>query len=57
MPISVTNSINFVGNNPSCDSVDNPLLDNNGKELVTPQGANYEPENFVKFLDSGLKAY
>ncbi len=33
------------------------LLDNNGKELATPQGANYEPENFVKFLDSGLKAY
>lgn len=33
------------------------LLDNNGKELVTPQGAVREPENFVKFLDSGLKAY
>ncbi|KAI1158576.1 hypothetical protein F5B18DRAFT_640499 [Nemania serpens] len=26
VPISVTNSINFVGNNPACDSVDNPLL-------------------------------
>lgn len=26
VPISVTNSINFVGNNPSCDSVNNPLL-------------------------------
>ncbi|PRY21378.1 thiol:disulfide interchange protein DsbD [Spirosoma oryzae] len=33
------------------------LLDNNGKELVTPQGAVREPENFVKFLDSGLNAY
>lgn len=33
------------------------LLDNTGKKLVTPQGANYEPENFVEFLDSGLQAY
>jgi thiol:disulfide interchange protein DsbD len=33
------------------------LLDDNGKELVPPQGADYKPENFVKFLDSGLKAY
>ena len=26
VPISVTNSIEFVGNNPACDTVDNPLL-------------------------------
>lgn len=26
MPISVTNKIDFVGNNPACDSVDNALL-------------------------------
>jgi hypothetical protein len=26
VPISVTNKIEFVGNNPACDSVDNPLL-------------------------------
>ena len=24
--------------------------------LATPQGANYDPDNFVRFLDSGLKA-
>ena len=33
------------------------LLDNNGKQLVPPKGADSKPENFVKFLDSGLKAY
>ncbi len=33
------------------------LLGNDGKQLVQPQGADYEPEDFVKFLDSGLKVY
>jgi thiol:disulfide interchange protein DsbD len=33
------------------------LLGNDGKQLVQPQGADYEPEAFVKFLDNGLKAY
>jgi len=33
------------------------LLDNNGKQLVPPKGADSKPENFVKFLDSGLRAY
>jgi len=27
------------------------------KVLATPQGANYDPDNFVRFLDSGLAAY
>ena len=27
------------------------------KVLATPQGANYDPDNFVPFLDSGLAAY
>jgi hypothetical protein len=25
--------------------------------LATPQGADYEPANFVSYLESGLKAY
>lgn len=33
------------------------LLDSDGKELVKPQGANYEVNNFVQFLESGLKAF
>ncbi|QJD80733.1 protein-disulfide reductase DsbD family protein [Spirosoma rhododendri] len=33
------------------------LLGNDGKELVQPQGADYEPDDFIKFLDNGLKAY
>ena len=27
------------------------------KVLATPQGANYDPDNFVRFLDGGLAAY
>jgi thiol:disulfide interchange protein len=33
------------------------LLGREGNVLVPPQGANYEAENFVSFLESGLKAY
>jgi thiol:disulfide interchange protein DsbD len=33
------------------------LLGRDGNVLATPQGANYEPENFVRFLQSGLQAY
>lgn len=34
------------------------LLDpNNEKILVAPQGANYEVENYIKFLESGLQAF
>ncbi len=42
VPISVTNSIDFVGNNPACDSVDNPLL--------TPQEIDSEAANSVGVL-------
>ena len=37
MPISVTNSIEFSGLNPSCDSLDNPLL---SPEEIDAEGAN-----------------
>ncbi|KAI0401050.1 hypothetical protein F4802DRAFT_582412 [Xylaria palmicola] len=37
VPIAVTNSINFVGNNPACDSVDNPLL---SPEEIDAEAAN-----------------
>ena len=37
MPISVTNSIEFSGLNPSCDALDNPLL---SPEEVDAEGAN-----------------
>jgi len=33
------------------------LLGRDGKMLATPQGANYEPANFVSFLSGGLQAY
>jgi thiol:disulfide interchange protein len=33
------------------------LLGREGNVLAPPQGANYEAENFVSFLNSGLKAY
>ncbi|MDP4273893.1 MAG: cytochrome c biogenesis protein CcdA [Bacteroidota bacterium] len=33
------------------------LLDNKGKLLVPTRGADYNAAGFVKFLDSGLKAY
>ncbi|KAI1131771.1 hypothetical protein F5Y10DRAFT_233066 [Nemania abortiva] len=42
VPISVTNSIQFVGNNPACDSVNNPLL--------TPEEINATAANSVGIL-------
>jgi thiol:disulfide interchange protein DsbD len=33
------------------------LLDNEGQTLVKPQGANYDENNFLSFLESGLKAF
>ncbi|MGZ3756587.1 MAG: protein-disulfide reductase DsbD family protein [Mucilaginibacter sp.] len=33
------------------------LLDNEGKLLVSPGGADYDPQSYSQFLDSGLKAY
>ncbi|KAJ8123964.1 hypothetical protein ONZ43_g205 [Nemania bipapillata] len=42
VPISVTNSIEFVGNNPACDSVNNPLL--------TPEEINATAANSVGVL-------
>ncbi|WP_236018716.1 MULTISPECIES: protein-disulfide reductase DsbD family protein [Hymenobacter] len=33
------------------------LLGREGQVLVPPQGADYEPANFVSYLESGLKAY
>jgi len=33
------------------------MLDNDGKVLVPPQGANYNVESYLKFLESGLAAY
>jgi thiol:disulfide interchange protein DsbD len=33
------------------------LLDNEGQTLVKPQGANYDENNFLSFLESGLKVY
>ncbi|OCX54370.1 hypothetical protein BEL04_08925 [Mucilaginibacter sp. PPCGB 2223] len=33
------------------------LLDNEGNLLVQPGGADYDPVNYLKFLDSGVKAY
>jgi thiol:disulfide interchange protein len=33
------------------------LLDTNGNLLVQPQGADYDPVSFTKYLDSGLEAF
>jgi thiol:disulfide interchange protein DsbD len=33
------------------------ITDSNGNVLVPPQGANYHVDNYINFLDSGLKAY
>ena len=33
------------------------LLDNDGNLLIPPGGADYDPQSYLKFLDSGLKAY
>jgi thiol:disulfide interchange protein len=33
------------------------LLDNNGNLLVQPQGADYDPKSFTRYLDSGLNAF
>ncbi|TVT43355.1 DUF255 domain-containing protein [Hymenobacter setariae] len=33
------------------------LLGHEGKQLAPAEGANYEPDNFVRFLSGGLQAY
>lgn len=33
------------------------IVDSNGNVLVPPQGANYDPQNYIDFLESGIKAY
>jgi thiol:disulfide interchange protein len=33
------------------------ITDSEGNVLVPPQGANYHADNYINFLDSGLKAY
>lgn len=33
------------------------IVDSDGDVLVPPQGANYDPQNYIEFLESGIKAY
>jgi thiol:disulfide interchange protein DsbD len=33
------------------------LLGREGKQLAPAEGANYEPDNFVRFLSGGLQTY
>ncbi len=33
------------------------IMDSNGSVLVPPQGANYNVDNYTKFLESGIQAY
>ncbi len=33
------------------------IVNSAGKVLVPPQGANYDPENYIQFLESGKSAY
>ncbi|SEL75670.1 protein-disulfide reductase DsbD family protein, partial [Olivibacter domesticus] len=33
------------------------IVDGQGKVLVPPQGANYDPKNYIDFLQSGISAY
>ncbi len=33
------------------------IVNSRGDLLVPPQGANYNPDNYIKFLDSGIAAY
>jgi len=33
------------------------IVDGDGNVLVPPQGADYEPENYIKFLDNGKAAF
>ncbi|ASU32354.1 protein-disulfide reductase DsbD family protein [Mucilaginibacter xinganensis] len=33
------------------------ITDSDGKVLVTPQGANFSVDNYIKYLDSGIAAY
>jgi thiol:disulfide interchange protein len=33
------------------------IMDSNGNVLVPPQGANYNVDNYTKFLESGIQAY
>jgi len=39
------------------DSTGNLFTDKNGKVIVPPQGADYNPDNYIKFLQSGLAEY
>ncbi|KAI5866899.1 hypothetical protein GGS23DRAFT_294293 [Durotheca rogersii] len=56
VPISVTNRIDFTGNNPPCDAVDNPLL---APEEIDAQAANsvgvlFAPGDSTIIQQSGL---
>jgi hypothetical protein len=33
------------------------IVDGEGNVLVTPQGADYNPQNYIDFLESGIAAY
>jgi len=33
------------------------IVNSDGQVLVPPQGANYDPQNYIEFLEAGLKAY
>ncbi|GAA4804254.1 hypothetical protein GCM10023231_36650 [Olivibacter ginsenosidimutans] len=33
------------------------IVDGDGNVLVPPQGANYDPQNYLNFLESGIQAY
>lgn len=33
------------------------IVNSNGDVLVTPQGADYDPNNYIKFLDSGIAKF
>jgi len=33
------------------------MLDNIGNILAPPQGADYNPDDFIKYLQSGITAY
>jgi len=39
------------------DSDGNLFTDKDGKVIVPPQGADYHPDNYIKFLDSGIAEY
>lgn len=33
------------------------IVNSNGEVLVTPQGADYDPDNYIRFLDSGIAKF